>query len=176
MTVLAAGILMRFGRSSRKTSLDTSIASPRGPRAFLKNRRPFHTMPLGHPHMQMALDALPSLAWGTLLLRPYVFLFLAVFLAVGSRDLGGGRALGFLVWGFAAAFAAEWSSTRTGVPFGLYHYTGETRGVELFLSNVPFFDSLSFPFLAYAAFCLARWTLGSSGPTGVVALSGVLMM
>jgi putative membrane protein len=127
--------------------------------------------------MQSPLDTLGSLLWGTIALRPYVFAFLAVFLVAGARDLGGARVAGFLAWGWTVAFAAEYASTRVGVPFGLYHYTAETRGAELYLSNVPFFDSLSFPFLAYAAFCLARRTLGASGGTRAVgALAGVLMM
>ena len=127
--------------------------------------------------MLSALDTLGSLLWGTVLLRPYVFAFLAVFVAAGARDLGPARMLGFLAWGFAVAFTAEYASTRVGIPFGLYHYTGETRGAELYLSNVPFFDSLSFPFLAYAAFCLARRVLGErGGARAVVILAGVLMM
>jgi putative membrane protein len=126
--------------------------------------------------MESTLDTLTALGWGTLVLRPYVFAFLAFFLLAGGRDLGYRRALGFVVWGFAVAFAAEWTSTRVGVPFGLYHYTGETAGAELYLSNVPFFDSLSFPFLAYASFCLARWALPGAGSATLVGLSGVLMM
>jgi uncharacterized membrane protein len=62
----------------------------------------------------------------------------------------------------ALAFAAEWSSTRVGVPFGLYHYTGSTAGRELYLSNVPFFDPLSFTFLAYASLGLATQLQGRS--------------
>lgn len=115
-------------------------------------------------------------ATGTLLLRPYVFVFLAVFLVLAARDLGRGRALGFLGWGWAVAFAAEYASTRVGIPFGLYHYTGETAGAELYLSNVPFFDSLSFPFLGYAAFCLARHFRARNAGPGVVVLAGILMM
>ncbi|MDN5753064.1 MAG: carotenoid biosynthesis protein [Nitrosospira sp.] len=49
----------------------------------------------------------------------------------------------------------ELSSTRTGIPFGWYHYTGSTVGQELYISNVPFMDSLSFPFLLYASYCMA---------------------
>ena len=49
------------------------------------------------------------------------------------------------------------------MPFGLYHYTGETAGRELHLSNVPFFDSLSFTFLAYASLGLAGQLLGQRG-------------
>lgn len=113
---------------------------------------------------------------GTLALRPYVFGFLAAYLALAVRDLGPRGAAGFLAWGWAVAFAAEYASTRIGVPFGLYHYTGETRGAELYLSNVPFFDSLSFPFLAYAAWCAARWAWPGAAPVRGVAAAGVLMM
>jgi putative membrane protein len=97
-----------------------------------------------------------SLLLGSLLLRPYVYLFLVVFLVAGVRDLGARRTAFFLAWVWPLAFVAEFASTRVGIPFGLYHYTGTTRGEELFLADVPFFDSLSFTFLAYASFCLAR--------------------
>jgi uncharacterized membrane protein len=123
---------------------------------------------------------------GSVLLRPYVFLFLLGFLAAGLRDLGWRRTALFLAWVWPVAFVAEFSSTRIGIPFGLYHYTGDTRGQELFIADVPFFDSLSFTFLAYASFCLARVTLNSRAPgrssarpLGCVILallSGVLMM
>jgi putative membrane protein len=114
---------------------------------------------------------------GTLVLRPYVFAFLAAFLLAGTRDLGVRRTLSFMVWVWPLAWLAEFSSTRIGVPFGLYHYTGSTRGAELFIGNVPLMDSLSFTFLAYAAFCLARVALGprASAPT-LTACGGVLMM
>ena len=113
---------------------------------------------------------------GTVTMRPYVVVFLATFLALAGRDLGGRRTLGFLAWGAAVAFSAEWASTRVGIPFGLYHYTGDTMGRELFLSNVPVFDFMSFPFLAYASWCLARAATGRWRGAGVVALAGVLMM
>jgi putative membrane protein len=132
----------------------------------------------------MSLDAVWSVAAllaGTFALRPYVIGFLAVFLVAGARDLGGLRTGGFLLWGGLVALGAELLSTRVGIPFGLYHYTGDTEGAELFLSNVPFFSPLSFPFLAYAAFCLARRALGPgwagrrAGRVRMVALSGALM-
>jgi putative membrane protein len=126
--------------------------------------------------MPTSLAPLGPLLLGTLLLRPYVFVFLAVFAWAATRDLGALRMLGFLAWGFAVAFAAEYASTRVGVPFGLYHYTGATRGIELYLGNVPFFDSLSFPFLAYASFCLARRVLGPVDRGRITVLAGVVMM
>lgn len=115
---------------------------------------------------------------GTFVLRPYVFGFLAAFLVAGARDLGLRRTLIFAAWVGPLAWLAELSSTRIGIPFGLYHYTGTTRGQELFIANVPFMDCLSFTFLAYAAFCLARVTLaGRRVPTPVLALvSGLVMM
>jgi uncharacterized membrane protein len=119
---------------------------------------------------------LPILLAGTVLLRPYVFVFLAVFLVLAGRDLGWRRAFGWLGWGWAVAYVAEYASTRIGIPFGLYDYTGETAGRELFISNLPFFAPLSFPFLAYASYCLARWALGQAHGWAAAALAGALMM
>jgi uncharacterized membrane protein len=119
-----------------------------------------------------------DLLLGTIVLRPYVFAFLAAFLVAGILDLGGRRTLGFMAWVWPVAWLAEFSSTRTGVPFGLYHYTGATRGQELYIADVPFMDSLSFTFLAYAAFCLARVAAaGRPAPRWALALgAGALMM
>ena len=114
---------------------------------------------------------------GTLVLRPYVFGFLAAFLVAGARDLGWRRVVLFGASVWPVAWLAEFSSTRTGVPFGLYAYTGTTRGQELFIADAPFIDALSFTFLAYAAFCLARSALGrGASPTAVTVLGGVFMM
>jgi len=119
-----------------------------------------------------------NLLVATILLRPYVFAFLLVFLLAGRADLGWRRTLLFGAWAWPLAWLAEFASTRVGVPFGLYHYTGATVGQELYIANVPFMDSLSFTFLAYAAFCLARVTLAGrsvSRPTLAI-VSGLLMM
>jgi uncharacterized membrane protein len=100
-----------------------------------------------------------QLIWGTLTLRPYVFIFLIVFLVAGFANMGKQRTLIFLMITWIIAFLSEFSSTRNGFPFGLYHYTGLTQGKELFLFNVPFFDSLSFTFLLYASFNISLLTL-----------------
>jgi uncharacterized membrane protein len=114
---------------------------------------------------------------GTLLLRPYVFAFLAAFLVLAVRDLGWRATLVFGGWVWLVAWVSEFASTRTGVPFGLYTYTGATRGQELFIADVPFMDALSFTFLAYAAFCLARGSLGrAASPVSVTVLGGLFMM
>ena len=118
-----------------------------------------------------------DLLLGTLALRPYVFAFLAAYLVAGVVDLGWRRTLLFGAWVWPIAWLAEFSSTRTGVPFGHYTYTGATRGQELYIADVPFMDSLSFTFLAYAAFCVARGTLGRrASPGGVAVIGGLLMM
>jgi putative membrane protein len=126
--------------------------------------------------MTLEAPAVGWLLWGTLHLRPYVFVFLLAYLVAAARDLGLRRALGFLLWSGGVAFCAEYASTRVGIPFGLYHYTGATAARELYLSNVPVFDPLSFVFLSYASFCVARRTLGGErGPRSVL-LAGVVMM
>jgi putative membrane protein len=120
----------------------------------------------------------PDLLLGTVVLRPYVFGFLAAFLAAGTWDLGWRRTLRFAVTVSPLVWLAEFSSTRIGIPFGLYHYTGQTRGLELFVADVPFMDPLSFSFLAYASFCLARAVLRGRGvpPLGLALAAGTLMM
>jgi putative membrane protein len=119
-----------------------------------------------------------DLLLGTVALRPYVFMFVVLFLLAGAWDLGWRRTLLFAGWVWPVAWVAEFSSTRTGIPFGLYHYTEDTRHLELFLANVPLMDSLSFTFLAYASFCLARlvWRRRAPSPAAVTLLSGMLMM
>ncbi len=91
----------------------------------------------------------------TVAYRPYVFAFFAAHLVAAGIALGGRRAalLTGIVW--VTAFVAEYSSTRTGIPFGFYTYLENTRDRELYLANVPFMDSLSFTFLAFAAYATA---------------------
>lgn len=108
----------------------------------------------------------------TLLLRPYVFLFLAAFLSCGKRLLGWKRTGWFFALTWITAWLCEFSSTRIGIPFGEYYYTGSTADQELYLLNVPLMDSLSFTFLLYASYCLALFFLlptvssETTGPAG----------
>jgi uncharacterized membrane protein len=121
-----------------------------------------------------------DLVIGTILLRPYVFGFLLAFAAAALADLGWRRTLLFVGSVWPVAWLAEFASTRVGIPFGLYHYTEATRGQELYIANVPFFDSLSFVFLAYAAFCVARLVVRREPVPFTMAklalISGTLMM
>jgi len=93
----------------------------------------------------------------TVTLRPYVFAFLALFLLAGLADLGWRRTLGFAGCLWPMAWLSEFSSTRTGVPFGLYQYTLLTRGRELYIADVPLIDPLSFGFLAYRRSVSREW-------------------
>jgi putative membrane protein len=102
----------------------------------------------------------------TILFRPYVFVFLAAFLFAAIRLIGWPRAWRFWLISWATAFACEFSSTRTGLPFGWYHYNGSTVGQELYFSNIPFMDSISFSFLLYAAYCVTLCFLLPRDETG----------
>lgn len=91
----------------------------------------------------------------TIAFRPYVFIFLAAFLLAAIQLIGWPRTWRFWLISWATAFICEYSSTRTGIPFGWYDYNGSTVGQELYISNIPFMASISFSFLLYAAYCVA---------------------
>jgi putative membrane protein len=114
-----------------------------------------------------------ELLFKTVLLRPYVFCFLAAFLVIAFAEVGPWRALVWTVLGYGVAFVCEYSSTRNGFPFGLYHYLDEaTRDRELWVSNVPFMDSLSFVFLSFVSYATARRLLGAlPDPSGRIVMT-----
>ncbi len=91
----------------------------------------------------------------TIVLRPYVFIFLAAFLFSAIKLIGWPRTWRFWLISWSTAFICEFSSTRTGIPFGWYFYNGSTVGQELYFFDVPFMDSISFSFLLFAAYCVA---------------------
>ena len=94
---------------------------------------------------------------GTILLRPYVFVFFACYLFLAITHIGRKRTLIFSLIAFLVAFLCEWSSAAaaTGFPFGLYYYIPTTTDKELWIAGVPFMDSLSFTFLSYVSWELA---------------------
>lgn len=98
-----------------------------------------------------------QLLLGTVLLRPYVFVFFACYLFLAITHLGRKRTLVFTIVAFLIAFLCEWSSAvaATGFPFGLYYYLPATTDKELWIAGVPFMDSLSFTFLSYVSWELA---------------------
>src|SRR5512136_912331 len=81
-------------------------------------------------------------------MRPYVFAFLAVFLFAAVLHLGWRTTLSFTVVGYLISFASEVSSINTGFPYGWYYYIDATKDRELWIAGVPFFDSISYVFLA----------------------------
>jgi len=101
----------------------------------------------------------------TIALRPYVFAFLAAFLFAAIKLIGWPRTWRFWLISWGTAFVCEFSSTRTGIPFGWYHYNGSTVGQELYLFNIPFMVSISFSFLLYAAYCVALCLILPIGPS-----------
>lgn len=96
-----------------------------------------------------------SLLLSTLMLRPYVFVLFACYMAAGSLQLGFRKIIIFAVLGYFIAFLSEFTSTRIGIPYGYYYYIEATRDKELWISNVPFMDSLSYTFLAYFSYSMA---------------------
>jgi uncharacterized membrane protein len=90
----------------------------------------------------------------TILLRPYVFTFLAAFLFAAVQLIGWPRTWRFWVISWGTAFVCEFLSTRTGIPFGWYQYNGSTVGQELYIFNIPFMASISFSFLLFAVYCV----------------------
>ncbi len=100
-----------------------------------------------------------QLLWGTVLLRPYVFAFLAVYLVAASAHIGWRRTLAYLPLGYGLAWISEFSSIHVGFPYGDYYYIPDTVGQELWVLGVPFMDSLSYVFLSYCSYNLAVFLL-----------------
>ncbi len=101
-----------------------------------------------------------SLLISTIQSRPYVFFYTAVALIIAYYYIGTIRTIIFWIIGYLTAFICEYSSTRNGFPFGLYHYINKNPH-ELYISNVPFWDSLSFAFLSFAGFTLATFIIAA---------------
>lgn len=107
-----------------------------------------------------------ALLWGTVIHRPYVYGFLLCYLAFSHYQLGSRQTGIYILLAYLIALLSELCSTRWGFPFGKYVYIDTMRTQELWISNVPFWDSLSFVFLSYfswilAAACRARSLLKS---------------
>jgi uncharacterized membrane protein len=96
-----------------------------------------------------------ELAAGTVALRPYVFAFFAAYLAVAVPHLGWRKISFFTVAGYLIAFSSEYVSINYGFPYGWYYYIDRTSSRELWVAGVPFFDSLSYVFLAYCSYATA---------------------
>ncbi|HYA40632.1 MAG TPA: carotenoid biosynthesis protein [Syntrophobacteraceae bacterium] len=101
------------------------------------------------------MSELPGLLWGTILLRPYVFAFLAVYIMAGCGHIGWRTTLTFIPAGYSLAWLSEFSSIHWGFPYGDYFYIQSTANRELWVFGVPLMDSLSYVFLSYCSYSLA---------------------
>jgi uncharacterized membrane protein len=98
---------------------------------------------------------LPGLVLGTILLRPYVFVFFLWYLLGAVTKLGWIRTALFTAVTSMLALAAEASSARSGIPLGWFQVMDTTRGQELWLGSVPAFSVLLFTVCCWAGFQLA---------------------
>lgn len=89
--------------------------------------------------------------------RPYITAFLICFIILCSRRCGTRSTLSWIIIGYFVAWFSEALSIRTGIPYGLYYYNYSNLVGDPLVSGVPFWDSLSYPFLAYAGFSMAQW-------------------
>lgn len=101
------------------------------------------------------MEQVLHIAIGTVTMRPYVFAFLAAYLVAAVMHLGWRTTIWFTVIGYLISFASEVSSINTGFPYGWYYYIDATKNRELWIAGVPFFDSLSYVFLAYCSYATA---------------------
>jgi putative membrane protein len=88
-------------------------------------------------------------------MRPYVFVFLLIYLLGCSMHLGVKRAFLFGITGYLIALLSEYSSIHKGIPYGYYYYIEQTKGKEIWVLGVPLMDSMSYVFLAYASYSMA---------------------
>ncbi len=91
----------------------------------------------------------------TIALRPYVFVFLLVYLVGCTMQFGLKRTLLFGLAGYFLAWISELSSIHNGFPYGHYFYIEHTRAQEIWVLGVPLMDSISYVFLIYASYSLA---------------------
>ncbi len=107
---------------------------------------------------------LPRICWQTPSgCGPMCSSFLGAYLVIATWHLGVGRALAFVVLGYFISWLAELCSIHCGFPFGEYLYIPATLNQELWVAGVPFMDSLSYVFLAYASYALALVALTPGG-------------
>lgn len=105
------------------------------------------------------MSSILDIAIGTFAMRPYVFAFFAAYLLACVPHVGWRKTMQFTAAGYLIAFSSEWLSINTGFPYGWYYYIDTTSARELWIAGVPFFDSLSYVFLAYCSYATALFIL-----------------
>ena len=101
------------------------------------------------------MEDILRIAVGTVTMRPYVFAFFTAYLVAAVPHLGWRTTSLFTIAGYVITFISEYSSIHTGIPYGWYYYLDATKTQELWIAGVPFFDSLSYVFLAYCSYATA---------------------
>ncbi len=81
--------------------------------------------------------------------RWYVWCFLLCYLFCSLRYWGIKQTFKFMVLGYLIAWMSEAVSIRYGFPYGMYHYKYENLQGEWLIAGVPFWDSLSYVFIAF---------------------------
>ncbi len=104
--------------------------------------------------------------------RPYTFLLFAAYVVIAVRRLGWRRVAVMTPVGYVIAWASECCSINTGFPYGPYRYLDDGLRGELRVAGVPFFDSLSYTFLAYFGWGFAALLLC---PMGRDARDGIVL-
>src|SRR5262245_66586851 len=94
-----------------------------------------------------------SLLFGTVLLRPYVFIFMAVYLIASTLQFGLKRTVSFMVIGYCLVFLAEYSSTHTGFPSGCYNYLDTPAPQDAWLVDLVFVDARAVMFPVNPVIC-----------------------
>lgn len=100
----------------------------------------------------------------------------ATMLTFGAAWLGLRRTAVFFLAACSISLAAELLGTATGLPFGAYHYT-EGLGAKV-AGRVPWTIPLSWFFMGFAAYLIARCALarrGSPGSPWAILLGAVLL-
>ena len=100
--------------------------------------------------------------WGSIVGRPYVWLFLFGYIVCATWQIGAWRMLALIPAGYLIAFASEYASITTGFPYGWYVYRYDALANDLLIGSpgVPFFDSISFVFMCFAGWVMAYALLG----------------
>ena len=107
-----------------------------------------------------------DILFGTIIMRPYVFIFFMVFLLICIPHIGWRKTFTFTGAAYLIAFLSEKLSISTGFPYGWYYYIDTTSYKELWIWGVPFFDSLSYVFLTYCSYTTALFILSPLATRG----------
>jgi uncharacterized membrane protein len=99
--------------------------------------------------------------------RPYVVSLVLVFIVIAAAERGWLRMVIWLVTAASIGWLSEFSSQRTGFPYGFYSYYPSSFANELWLSNVPFFASLSYAALSYLGYSLISLPIISKDPSSI---------